>query len=102
LRREIGEAAGVQHVIGREREDLAGGPIDAHPRADRETVPLDPRLKLLVPIVREADRVTREEHRRQREVERKRGVVAAAESAADIRALRVDMRGLVASLGVTQ
>src|SRR6516225_9068781 len=85
-------------MIGCEREDFAGGPIDPNPRVDRETVPLDPRLELLVAIVREPDRMTGEEHRRQREVEWKRGVIAAA----DLCAMRVDTRGLVASLGGTQ
>ena len=49
-----------------------------------------PRLELLVAIVREPHRPAGKEHRRQRDVERERRVVAAAEAAAEIGEMRVD------------
>ncbi len=85
LGRKVGEAAAVQHVVGGECLNLAGRPIDADPRAHLEGVPLDARLELLIAIVGEPDRATGKEHRRQRDVERERRVVAAAESAAAYR-----------------
>ena len=65
-------------------------------------MPLDPQLELLVAIVREPDRVAWKEHRRQRDVERERSVVAAAESAADIGRLHADVRRLEGGLRLTK
>src|ERR1700730_13013061 len=50
--RKIGEASAIQRVVSGESDHLAGGPIDTYPRADLEGVPLDPRLKLLIAVVR--------------------------------------------------
>jgi hypothetical protein len=80
--RKIGEASAIQRVVSGESDHLAGGPIDAYPRADFERVPFDSGLKLLEAIVREPHRTIREEHRRQRDVKRERRVVASAECAA--------------------
>ena len=43
-------------MIGGKGAYLAGGAIDADPRVHLERVPLDPRLELLVAVVREPDR----------------------------------------------
>ena len=69
---------------------------------NREAVPLDPRLELLVAIVREPDRVAGEEHRRQRDIERKRRMIASAETAAHIGELRVDARRFVRGVGFAE
>jgi len=100
--RKVRQAAGVQDVVGGKSEDFAGGPIDAHPRVHREGVPLDSRLELLVAIVREPDRTAGEEHRRERDIERKWRVVAAAETAAHIGELHVDACRLVRGLGLAE
>ena len=70
--RKIREAAAIQRMVSGESDDLAGRPINPDLRADLEGVPLDPRLKLLVAVVREPDRTIGEEHRRQRDVKRER------------------------------
>ena len=80
--------------------DLAGRPIDADPRAHLEGMPLDAALELLIAVVRKPDRAAGKEHRRQRDVERERRVVASAESAADIGELRVDARRLERARGL--
>ena len=92
--RKIGEAAAIQHMVGGECADLAGRAIDADPRAHLEGVPLDAGLKLLIAVMGEPDRPAGKEHRRQRDIERERRVVAPAEAAAHIGELRVDARRL--------
>ena len=82
--------------------NLAGRPIDADPRAHLDGVPLDARLELLIAIVGEPDRATGKAHRRQRDVERERRMVASAESAADMREMRVDARRLEGVASFTQ
>ena len=74
--------------------DLAGRAIDADARAHLEGVAFDAALKLLIAIMRQPDRLAGKEHRRQRDVEHERRVVASAEAAADIGELGVDARGL--------
>ena len=91
---KVGEAAAVEDVVGGEGADLAGRAVDADPRAHLEGVPLDAALELLIAVVREPHRPAGKEHRRQRDVERERRVVAPAEAAADIGELRVDARRL--------
>ena len=100
--RKIGEAAAIQRVVGGEADDFAGRPIDPHPGADLEGVPLDPRLKLLEAVVREPDRTIGEEHRRQRDVKRERRMVASAESAAAIGRIGVDAHWLHGRLGLAE
>ena len=63
-------------------------------RAHLEGVPLDAALELLKAIMREPDRASRQEHRRERDIEREGRVIAAAETAADIGELRIDPLGL--------
>ena len=82
--RKIGEAAAIQDVVGGERDNLAARPIDPDPRVHLECVTLDAALELLIAIMGEPDRAAGKEHPRQRDVERERGMVASAESAADI------------------
>ena len=91
---EIGEAAAIQYVVGGERDNLAARAIDPDPRVYFECVPFDARLELLIAVVGEPDRTIREEHPCQRNVQRERGMVASAESAADIGELSVDARRL--------
>ena len=81
---------------------LAGGPIDTDPRADLEGVPLDSRLKLLAAIVGEPHRTVGAEYRRQRHIKWERRVVAAAETAATIGEIGVDVRRLERLLGVAK
>jgi len=100
--REIGEAAAIQYVVGGECDNLAARAIDPDPRVYFECVPLDARLELLIAVVGEPDRTIREEHPRQRNVHRERGMVASAESAADIGELSVDARRLESSAGFAQ
>ena len=61
-----------------------------------------PRLKLLIAIVRQPDRTSGKEHRRQRDVEHERRVIAPAEAAADIGELGVDARRLEGGAGVAE
>ncbi len=90
LGRKIGEPAAVEHMVGREGEDLAGRAVDADLGAHREGVPLDAALELLKAVMGEPDRPAGEEHRRQRNIERERRVVASAEAAAQIGEMGVD------------
>ena len=100
--REIGEATAIQDVVGGECDNLAAGPIDPDPRVHLECVPLDARLELLIAIVSEPDRAAGQEHRRQRDVERERRMVASAEAAADIGEISVDARRLEGGAGFAQ
>ena len=90
--REILQAAAIQHMVGRESGDLAGGAIDADPAAHLDRVALDASLKLLIAVMRQAHRAAGKEHRRQRGVKNERGVVASAEAATDIGEMALDMR----------
>ena len=90
---EVGKPAAVEHMIGGECRDLAALAIDPDPRAHLDRVAFDAALELLVAVVRQPHRPSREEHCRQRHVEHERGVVAAAEAAADMGELGVDVRG---------
>ncbi len=92
--RIVGEAAAIQDVIGGEGADLAGRAVDADPRAHLEGVTLDAALELLIAVVGEPHRPAGKEHRRQRNIERERRMVAPAEAAAHIGELRVDARRL--------
>ena len=94
LGRKVGEAAAIQDVVGGECLNLAARPIDPDPRAHLERVPLDAALELLIAIVREPDRAAGKEHRRQRDVEWERRMIASAEAAAHIGELTVDAGGL--------
>src|SRR5690349_17353819 len=87
--REIRETAAVEHVVGRKGSNPAGRAIDSDLAANLERVPFDSSLELLIAVVSEPDRMSREEQGRQRDVERERRMVAAAETAADIGELRV-------------
>src|SRR6516225_2209392 len=89
-------------MVRGESDDLAGRPIDPNLRAHFEGVSFDPQLKLLEAVVGEPDRTIREEHPRQCDVERKRRVVAPAESAAARGEIGVDARGPEARLGVAE
>ena len=71
-------------MVGGEGGDLAGRAIDADARAHLEGVPLDAALELLIAVVGQPDRTAGQEHRRQRDIERERRMVASAESAAHI------------------
>jgi hypothetical protein len=102
LARKIGQASAVQGMVRRESDDLAGRPIDPDLRAHFESVSFDPQLKLLEAVVGEPNRTTRKEHPRQCDVERKRRVVALAESAAARGEIDVDVRGPEGSLGVAE
>ena len=82
---EIRQAAAVQHMVGGERRDLAGRAVDPDPRAHLEGMALDAALKLLIAVMRQPHRTAGKEHRRQRDVERERRMVASAEAAADDR-----------------
>src|SRR5215472_7074890 len=82
--REIRETAAVENVVCRERHDLRVCPIDADPRTHLERVTLDAALELLKAVMSQADRMAWEKYRRQRHVQWKRRVIAAAEAAADI------------------
>ena len=99
---EIGEPAAIQHMVGGESDDLAGRAIDADARAHLEGVTLDAALKLLIAVVREPDRAAGKEHRRQRDIERERRMVAAAESAAHIGEEGVDTRRLERGAGFAE
>ncbi len=92
--RIVGEAAAIENMVGGECLHHAGRPIDPDPRVHLEGMPLDPALKLLIAVVGEPDRPARKEHRRERDIERKGRMVAAAEAAAHIGELRVDARRL--------
>jgi len=59
-------------------------------------------LELLKAVVGEPDRTIREEHPRQRNVHRERGMVESTESAPDISELSVDARRLESSAGFAQ
>ena len=87
---EVGEPAAVEDVIGGEGADPARAAIDADARAHPERMALDPRLELLVAIVREPHRPTGKEHRRQGDVEREDRMIAAAETPADMGEMCVD------------
>ena len=65
-------------------------------------VPFDSGLELLIAIVGEPNRTARKEYRRERDVERKRRVIASAEAAAHIGKLRVDARRLKRRMGFAQ
>ena len=92
--REIGEAAAVEHMVRGESLDLAGRAVDADARAHLEGMALDAALELLIAVMRQPHRLAGKEHRRQRHIEHERRVIAAAEAAADIGELGVDVRGL--------
>src|SRR3954470_21759896 len=77
-------------------------PIDPDLRPHFKGVSFDPQLKLLEAVVGKPDGTIREEHPRQRDVERERRVVASAESAAARRAIGADMRGLEGRLGIAK
>ena len=102
LARKIGQASTVQHMVRGKSDDLAGRPIDPDLRPHFKGVSFDPQLKLLEAVVGEPDGTIREEHPRQRDVERERRVVASAESAAARRAIGADMRGLEGRLGIAE
>ena len=61
---------------------------------------LDAALKLLVAVVRQPDRTIRKKHSRQCGVKHERRVVAAAEPAADIGELGVDLGRFECGLGL--
>lgn len=82
-------------MIGGKRLDQAGRTVDADARAHLDRVAFDAALELLVAVMREPHRLARKADRRQRDIENERRVVAAAEAAADMGELGVDMRGLV-------
>src|SRR5918993_4523453 len=77
-------------MVGREGDHLAAGAINADSRAHLEGMPLYAALELLVAVVRKPDRAAGEEHRRQRDIQRKRRVVFAAKAAADMGELSID------------
>src|SRR5215211_5607644 len=89
-RRKIREPAAVEHMVGRECDHLPAGAINADPRAYLEGMPLYAALELLVAVVSKPDRAAGEEHRRQRDIQRKRRVVFAAKAAADMGELGID------------
>src|SRR5215470_8538835 len=93
--REIGETAAIEHVIGSERLDRPARAIDADARAHLDRMAFDTALELLVAVMREPYRLAREADRRERDIENERRVIAAAEAAADMGELRIDMRRLV-------
>jgi hypothetical protein len=66
-----------------ERDDLTGRAVDADLRFHREGMALDAALKLREAIVREPHRAPGKEHRRERDVERKRRMVPPAETAGE-------------------
>src|SRR5215213_5314761 len=87
---EVGEPAAVEDVIGGEGADPARAAIDADARAHPERMALDPRLELLVAIVREPHRPTGKEHRGQGDVEREDRMIVTVETPADMGEMRVD------------
>src|SRR6266851_6257400 len=92
----------MQHVIGGKSADLAGRAIDADAGAYRESVTLDAALKLLIAVLRQPDRSAGQEDRGQCDIERERGMVASAESAAHIGKQGFDVRRLERSPRVAQ
>ena len=81
-------------MVGGKCGDLAGRAVDPDSRAHLEGMALDAALELLIAVMREPHRLAGKEHRRQRDIEHERRVVASAETAADIGELGVDMRRL--------
>ncbi len=101
-RRVVGEAAAVEDVIGGEGRDAAARAVDADLRPHLEGVPLDAALELLEAVMGEAHRASRQEHRRQRDIEHEGRVVLAAEAAADIGELGIDGGRLVGRIGLAE
>jgi hypothetical protein len=89
-------------MIAGECANPPGRAINADAGSHLEWMPLDACLELLIAIMGEPHRAAGKKHRRQRDVERKRRVVAAAEAAADIRELGVDARRLERRAGFAQ
>src|SRR5260370_41443478 len=78
--RIVCKAAAIQHVVGGETLDLAGGAIDADARVHLDRVALGAALKLLIAVMRQPDRLTRKEHRGERDVEHEGRVIAPAKT----------------------
>src|ERR1700716_4557337 len=89
-------------MVGDESRDLAGSAIDTDARVHLDGVSLDAALKLLIAIMRQPHRLARKEHRRQRDIEHERRVVASAETAAEIGELGVDARGFERWAGLAE
>ena len=90
-RRQVGEAAAVEFLLGHECLDPAGRLVDCYPAAHADGVALDAELKLLKTIVGKAHRAARREQAGERRVERVDAVVLAAKSTAQIGAMRHDL-----------